>query len=139
MMNTDDVLTEIDEDIVEKYPLRNGGTLACGNDALYVLRDDEDAIRVSTDDIVEVQYDDIDWFLVILSLALAGFGLYSTGRDVLLGLGFAAAGVVSLYLTYRKRAKLTFKVSGRPKPLDVYPEGGRKTYEALDPFVAAAE
>lgn len=126
---------DVDERIIETYSLRSGGTLACGEDALYVLRSGEDTIQIFLENIYEVQYDEFDWFLGLVSLTLVGFGIYSTSRDVLLGLGFAAAGAGSFYLTYRKRNKISFRVSGRSKPLDIYPESGKTTYEGLRPLI----
>ena len=137
MTDTDGALADVDEYISESYALRRtGGSLGLGTENLYVARDGEETIRVALDNIVEVQYDSFDWFLTIVSVALVGFGAYSTRQNLLGGVAFAVAGVVSLYLTYRKRGKLSFKVSGRAKPLDVYPERPEAAYEALRPFMA---
>lgn len=135
MTNVDDVFGALEDHITETYSLRSGGTLACGEDALYVVRDGEDTVRITLDNILEVRYDEFDWFLGIVSLTLVGFGLYSTSRDVLLGLVFAAVGAGSFYLTYRKRGKITFQVSERPKPLEIYPKSGETVYEALHPLI----
>ena len=139
MTNVNNFLTEIDDHIIETFSLRSGNTLVCTDDALYVVRDGDDTIRISRNNIAEVQYDDFDWFLGFVSLALIGFGFYSTSRDVLLGLGFAGAGIVSFYLTYRKRSKISVRVAGRPKPLGVYPESGQTTYEALGSWIESKE
>lgn len=120
----------------ESFALRRGGSLTLTPDGIYVDRPDEDTIRVDHGNVIEIQYESVDWFVAILSVVLVGFGLYSTPRDVLLGLAFAAAGAVSLYLTYRKRDKLSFKVSGRAKPLLVYPENAERVYRTLGALVA---
>ena len=99
-------------------PLRNGGTVGLTDKRLLVV--DAAATSVELDSITEVSVQSFDWFLGILSVALFGFGLYSTRMHVLGGTAFAAAGLVSLYLTYRKRNEVFVQVTGRPKPLKLY-------------------
>lgn len=136
MTNTDGALADVREHISESYALRrSGGTLALGTENIYVARDGGETIRIAIDNVVEVEYDSIDWFLAIVSAALVVFGLYSTLGNPLGGGAFAVAGLASLYLTYRKRGKLSFKVTGRAKPLDIYPERPDAAYEALRPFM----
>jgi hypothetical protein len=101
--------------------LRGGGRVEIATDALWVDRDGETGVRVALDDVAAVSVRDVDWFLAVTSLALAGFGVLSLERNVLLGAGFAAAGLASLYLTYRKRDAVTVRVTGRSKPLRLYP------------------
>ncbi|MFB6073006.1 MAG: hypothetical protein ABEJ88_08560 [Halobacterium sp.] len=122
-------------DASETFALRRGGRLALGDDGIYLDRPDEETVRVDAEHVVEVQYENFDYFLGLLSLSLVAFGLYSTTKHVLGGLAFAAAGVGSFYLTYRKRGKLTFMVSGRAKPLVVHPEHPEAAYEALRPLM----
>jgi transketolase C-terminal domain/subunit len=120
--------------------LRQGGWLGIGNDAggwigidddtLVVVRDG-DHFTVPFDEVTEVTARDIDRFIGILSLALVGFGIWATTENVLGGIAFAVTGGVSLYLTYRKRDRITITVAGRPKPIRVYPTNAGTTYGAL--------
>lgn len=134
-MTTDNALADLDVSPSETFQLRRGGVLALTADHCYVVREGEDPITFAFEDLVEVRYSSLDWFITVTSLVLVGFGLYSTNQNVLGGLAFAAAGVASLYLTYRKRGKITFKISGRGTPLNVYPEQSGAAYESLDPLV----
>lgn len=137
MTDSDAAFADIEPDIAVSFALRGGGHLGLGEDAVYVARDDE-TLRVDAGDIVEVQQNDVDWFHAILSVVLVGFGLWATTRNVLGGLAFSAAGVASLYVTYRKRGTLTFQVQGRAKPLKLYPERSEEAYEALRPLMDTA-
>ncbi|WP_157231398.1 hypothetical protein [Halostagnicola larsenii] len=123
-------------DATKTFALRRGNALTLADDHVYVDRGDDTPIRFAFEDIVEVQYDSFDWFLAVLSVILVLFGGYSTTENVLGGLGFAAAGVGSFYLTYRKRGKLSFNVTGRSKPLIVYPEHSEAAYEAFRPHMS---
>ena len=129
---------EDDERVRERFPLRTGGSVALTDDRLLVAADDS-VIRVDFDEIAEITVEDFDWFLVVLSVALVGWGLYSTDRSVGIGLAFAALGAVSLYWTYRKRGKVRFKVVGRPKPLSVFPADAERFSDAMEAEVAAQE
>jgi len=124
-----------DETVRERLALRTGGSVALTDDRLLVAADDE-LTSVSLDDVAEVTVEDFDYFLAVLSAVLVGWGLYSTQRNVALGLGFAAFGAVSLYWTYRKRGKARIKVVGRPKPISVFPADPAAFYDALEPLLA---
>lgn len=128
-------LADVNEPVDETFDLRRGGVFALGTDHVFVVRGD-DTVRVELGDILEIQHNSFDWFLGVISLVLVAFGLYSTTEHVLGGLAFAAAGAVSFYVTYRKRGRLTFKVVGRAKPLDLYPKYPEAVYEALRPLMA---
>lgn len=134
-MTSDNALAGTDVQPSATFALRDDGVLALTDDAVYVTSPGEDTSTFSFEDVVEVRYSSYDWFIAVTSLALVGFGLYSTTEHFLGGLAFAAAGVVSLYFVHRKRGKLTFKVTGRAKPLNVYPEDPQAAYDALDPLV----
>lgn len=112
--------------------LRSGGWLGIDDDTLIITRESTEPRTVPLDDVAEVTARDIDWFLVVMSLTLLGFGLWATSRNVVGGLLFAAAGLGSLLLTYRKRNRLTISVSGRPKPLRCYPVDSTATYAAIE-------
>ncbi|MFC6963285.1 hypothetical protein [Halocatena marina] len=112
--------------------LRSGGWLGIDDDALVIVRESEEPLSVPLDDIAEVTAQDIDLFLVVMSVTLVGFGLWATSRNVVGGLVFATIGLGSLYLTYRKRNRLTISVAGRPKPLQYYPVDTESTYAAIN-------
>ena len=110
-----------DERVTDRLSLRTGGTLVLTDDRLLVDADDE-VTAVELDDVAEVTVEDYDWFLLVLSVSLVGYGLYSTRRDFAIGVAFAGFGAASLFWTYRKRGKVRVKVEGRAKPLSVFPE-----------------
>jgi len=101
--------------------LRHGGRVGLTDERLLVVRDGE-TTSVRHESVVEVTVDDFDWFVGLLSVAIVGFGILSLDRNVVLGLGFAVAGVVFLYRTYRRRGSVTVRVQNRPKPLEFHPE-----------------
>lgn len=113
--------------------LRHGGWAGVTESSLVVETDAR--YRVDADDIQEVTFEDIDWFVGLLGLVVVGYGLYSTQFDVLFGLAFAVVGVVSLYLTYRKRNRVRIRVAGRPKPLTIYPPSTESFQRALEPVL----
>lgn len=98
--------------------LRRGGRTGLTDERLLVV--DAEAVSVRLDAVESVEIEEFDWFLGGLSVALAGFGLWATRMHLLGGLAFAAAGVASLSLTYRKRGRVTVSVGGRAKPLAFY-------------------
>lgn len=114
--------------------LRRGGWVGVTSSALVVSTDEE--YRIDAAAIQEVTVEDFDYFVGILGLVLVGYGLYSVQTDALFGLGFAAIGVGSLYLTYRKRHRVRIRVVGRPKPLSVYPTSTTALTDALEPLLA---
>jgi hypothetical protein len=135
-VTTDNALDDVDAAAAETFALRRGDAFALTADHVYVVRGDGEPIRIAVEDIVEVEYNAFDWFLAVLSVGLIVFGGYSTTEHVLGGVAFAVIGVVSLFLTYRKRGKLSFKVTGRTKPLTVFPERPDAAYEALRPHLS---
>lgn len=110
--------------------LRSDGVVGFTDERLLVCRDD--VTSVDLESVHSVEYEDFDWFVGVLSAGLVAFGLYSTRMNLLAGLFFAAAGVASLYISYRKRGKATVKVRGRAKPLVVYPEDGSEFYRVFE-------
>lgn len=110
--------------------LRRGGWLGIKDDTLIVVHDG-DSVAVPLDDITEMTARDIDRFLGILSLALLGFGLWAPIESLLASTAFAIVGTVSLYLTYRKRDRITVSVAGRAKPIQLYPANASATYAAV--------
>ena len=120
-----------DERVTERLSLRTGGTLVLTDDRLLVDASGE-VTTVELDDVAEVTVEDYDWFLLVLSVSLVGYGLYSTTRDLAIGLAFAGFGAASLLWTYRKRGKVRVKVEGRAKPLSVFPEDTEGFTDAME-------
>jgi hypothetical protein len=110
--------------------LRTGGTAGLTDDRLLVL--DEERVSAELDAIEEVTVQTLDRFLVVLSVLLVGFGLYSTRMHVLGGVAFALVGLASCYWTYRNRNEVLVRVRGRANPLKLYPV-------ETEPFRAALE
>ncbi|WP_132058686.1 hypothetical protein [Halorussus amylolyticus] len=122
---------EDDERVLERFPLRTGGTLALTDTSLLV--DAAGSVtRIDREDIVEITVEQFDWFVGLLSLVLFGWGLISTRRDVAVGLIFASIGGASVYWTYRKRGKVRIKVEGRPRPMSVFPEDTGQFTDAME-------
>jgi hypothetical protein len=124
-----------DAAVRDRLALRRGGTVAVTEDDLVIEADGE-VTRVALDEVAEVTFEEFDWFLGVLSVALAVWGLYSTQQSVALGLAFAAFGLGSLYWTYRKRGKAKIRVVDRPKPLTVFPADSTAFMDALEVAIA---
>lgn len=113
-----------------------GGEVGLTEDALFVAEGDGPPVRVGFDDIVEVEVQTIDYFLVTMSVVLVGFGLYTTQSSLPGGVGIALIGVFNAYRTYQRRKRLIVTVNGRRKPLSVYPEDPDALFEALESVAA---
>lgn len=113
------------------WRLRRGDRVEVQEDALIITGVQEDTIRVELDDVAEVTRRRMDWFTGVLSVLLVGIGLLLTQSDVVGGLLLAAAGAVSVYLTYRRRDEMNLRIRGRTKPLQIYPEDGDRFYTDL--------
>lgn len=124
--------------MTEQFRLRRGGTLTVSEDRLLVDRPDGQSLAIDPEDVVEVSLQGYDYFLVVMSLALAGFGLLSLSREFLLAFGFVAAGIGSLVLTYRKRYALRIRVAGRTDPVRIFPADPEACLDALAATVQAA-
>lgn len=99
--------------------LRTGGTVGLTDERLLVA--DEAEVSVELDTIEEVTVETLDWFLVVLSVLLVGFGVYATREHLLGGVAFALFGLASCYWTYRNRNEVLVRVRGRATPLRLYP------------------
>ncbi|WP_135304492.1 hypothetical protein [Haloarcula amylovorans] len=112
--------------------LRSGGRITIRDDRVLVDRPDEESVAVPLSGVVDVTLQDVDWFLVVMSLGLVGFGLASVGRSLPLAAFFVAAGLLSTALTYRKRGALRISVSGETQPLKLFPADPQACYDALE-------
>lgn len=99
--------------------LRTDGAVGLTDDRLLVV--DGETISVELDAIEEVTVETLDWFLVVLSVLLVGFGVYSTRLHLLGGVAFALFGLASCYWTYRNRNEALVRVRGRATPIKLYP------------------
>lgn len=122
------------EEFEFRTDLRRDGWVGLTSSVLVVSTDER--YRVDAADIQEVTLEAVDWFVGVLGLVIVGYGLYSIQFDAVLGAAFAAVGVGSLYLTYRKRDRVRIRVVGRPKPLTLYPESPEAFRRALEPLLA---
>lgn len=109
--------------------LRPGGRVGLTDERLLVVREETTSVEFSSVQAVEME--DFDYFVGLLSLLLVGVGLWGLTRNPPLGLLFAAAGAVSVYVSYRKRSKATVQVHDRAKPLVLYPADAGGFYDAL--------
>lgn len=98
---------------------RKGGVVGLSDERVVFARGDE-VTSVPFENVDEVTVQTFDWYLGLMSVLLVGFGLYSTLMNLLAGLAFGAAGLASLYVTYRKRGRVRIKLHTRPKPLTLY-------------------
>ena len=95
--------SDITENLEYRGQLRDGGWVGVTPDRLAVVHQNEDPVYVEFDHIETIRVEPLDWFLVIMSLALVGFGLFSIPRNLIAGVGFCVAGGVSLYVTSTPR------------------------------------
>lgn len=115
-------VVEDDETVRFEAPTRRDGRVGVTDRRLLVSTSDQ-PVSIPLENVNEVVADDFNWFLAIMSLALAAFGLYSTQMNVLLGSAFAGFGLASLYLTYRKRKRVQITVHSGHKPVSFFLDG----------------
>lgn len=129
----------LDEGEALRYeaPLRRGRAIGLTDKRMLLL--DDEPIAIPYDNVKEVRVESFDWFLGIMSTALVVFGAVSTLRRPLVGVGFALAGVGSLWLTYRRRDRVIVDMHTRAKPETVYPEDPDPLMAALEDRIAAHE
>ncbi|WP_324662730.1 hypothetical protein [Haloarcula sediminis] len=121
-----------DRETVYDGALRRGGRITVTDDRVLVDRPDDESVTVPVTGIVDVTLQDIDWFLVVMSLGLVGFGLASIGRSLPLAAGFVVAGLASTAFTYRKRGALRISVAGETRPIRCFPADATACYDALE-------
>lgn len=130
-------LLEAGEALRYEDDLRTGGALGITDERLLVVNDH--TISVPLENVKEVRFRSFDWFLALLSLALVLFGLVSTTRHLVGGALFVAAGVASLYLTYRKRGRVTVDLHTRGEPVTFHLEDIDGFREAMEARIHAFE
>lgn len=117
-------------DLIRQVPLRlANGWAGFDDEALYIEREGE-RTRVAFENVAELAYRDVDYFVVVLSVVLVGFGLWFVQRNPA-SLLFTLVGVVSLVRLYRHRGELVVRTNDRVKPLTFHPADAPAFYDAL--------
>lgn len=98
----------------------------------------DERFKVAFDHVAQVTVDDYDYFLVILSVVLVGFGVWFA-RQQPLALVFSLAGLVSGYLVYRRRNRVVIHIRNRPKPVVLHPTEVTELQERLRIAIAPEE
>jgi hypothetical protein len=126
---------------VSRMSLRSGGWIGYNDDAVFIDRgDDGERIRIDNDTITQIAIRTLSWDLVVMSLVLVGVGGYVIlTRNPLVGLGFVAIGLASLYRTYTKRYALVIYVQNTPSPVAVHPQHPTECHETLADHVGLVD
>ncbi|WP_254533141.1 hypothetical protein [Natrinema gelatinilyticum] len=111
--------------------LRSGDEIAVTDRRVLVRRDDE-TTSVPYTNVSEISNESFDWFLAILSLTFAGFGVYSIAENAFVGIGIVLFSLWSVYRTYRHRDRVRIHTHSQPKPVEVFPEDVEALYEELE-------
>jgi hypothetical protein len=116
---------------ITRMSLRDGGWVGYSENAVFLDRDDR-KVKIRSSDISTIALRVIKWDVAIMSALLVGLGGYVVAtRNPLVGLGFAAIGIFSLYRTYTKRYELVIQVENETKPVTMYPAHPEKCHETL--------
>ncbi|MGZ0746025.1 hypothetical protein [Haloparvum sp. AD34] len=97
---------------------------------------DGDVVSIPLETVSELTNQSIDWFLLLMDVAIIGFAILSLDRTLLGAGAFLAAGLVSLGLTWRRRGRVRIHTHSRPKPVDTYPEDREAFLETVDEVLA---
>lgn len=116
---------------ITRMSLRAGGWIGYADDAVFV-EDGDDRIKIHNDAIEEVGLRSLEWDIAVLSVLLVAVGGYVVvNRNPVVGVGFTAVGLFSLYRTYSQRHELVIRVENRPKPVSVHPEHPQECHKTL--------
>jgi hypothetical protein len=117
---------------ISRTDLRGGGWIGYSEDTVFVVRSDEDRIKIPNDAIESVALRTLEFDVAVMSLLLVAVGVWvGVNRNPLVGLAFGVVGVFSLYRTYQQRHELVIDVENEAKPLSVYPEHPSECHETL--------
>lgn len=116
--------------------LRSGDEIAV-TERRVLVRGPDEITSVPYTNVSEVSHESFDWFLALMSLALAGFGVYSIPANAAVGAGLTAFGLWSLYRTYRHRDRVRIHTHSQPKPVEVFPANVDALYGELEPAIDA--
>lgn len=116
---------------ITRMTLRDGGWIGYSEDAVFVNRDDQ-RVKIHDDAVQGIGRRVLAWDTAVLSVLLVGVGGWVVlTRNPLVGVGFTAVGLFSLYRTYQKRQALVIHIEDRAKPLAVHPEHPAECHERL--------
>ena len=116
---------------ISRMTLRTGGWIGYSEDAVFV-DDDSDRIKIRHDAVESIAIRTLEFNVAVMSLLLLAVGGWvAVNRNPLVGAGFGAVGLFSLYRTYQQRHELVINVENKPKPVSVYPEHPSECHEAL--------
>ncbi|WP_324760676.1 hypothetical protein [Haloarcula montana] len=116
---------------VTRMSLRDSGWIGYTDDAVYIERDGE-KIQIDNEHVRKVTLQSLRWDLAIMSALLIGIGGYvAITRNPLVGIAFAAVGVLSMYRTYGNRYALRIQVENESKPVTVYPTYPVECHETI--------
>lgn len=122
----------VNDTTITRMGLRSGGWIGYNEEGIYINREDETRIKIKHGNVTQVGLRNADWGVVVMSVLLVGIGAFvGTTRNLLVGIGFAAIGLVSIYWSYRKRYKLVIHVENERTPISVYPTHPTKCHETL--------
>jgi len=116
--------------------LRRGGEVAV-TEARLLVRSTDEVISVPYTNVSEISHDSFDWFLGVLSVSLAIFGLYFLAENPVVAGFFTLAGIWSLYRTYRHRDLIRVHTHSQAKPLDIFPKNVEIVYGELESAIEA--
>lgn len=116
---------------ISRMTLRTGGWIGYSEDAVFV-DDDDERIKIRHDAVEGVALRTLEFDIAVMSLLLLAVGGWVIiNRNPLVGVGFGAVGLFSLYRTYQQRHELVIDVANEPKPVSVYPEHPSECHETL--------
>ncbi len=114
--------------------LRPGGAITV-TDSRVLVASNEETVSVPYTNVQEINNESFDWFLAVLSGALALFGVYSLTENPLLAVVFILGGLWSIRRTYRHRDRVRIHTHTQPKPIEVFPHDVEALYAELDPAI----
>jgi hypothetical protein len=124
----DDAANEVE---ISRMTLRTGGWIGYSEDAVFVVDDDE-RIKIRHDAVESIALRTLEFDVAVMSLLLLAVGGWVViNRNPLVGVGFGAVGLFSLYRTYQQRHELVIDVANESKPISVYPEHPGECHETL--------
>ncbi len=123
-----------DERVRYTGELRPDGAITV-TDSRVLVASNEETVSVPYTNVQEINNESFDWFLAVLSGALALFGVYSLTENPLLAVVFILGGLWSMRRTYRHRDRVRIHTHTQAKPIEVFPHDVDALYAALDPAI----
>ncbi|AUV81601.1 hypothetical protein C2R22_08000 [Salinigranum rubrum] len=124
------------ETTITRMGLRSGGWIGYDEESVFVQPDEEQGYKIARADIARITLNPVEWDLVVMSLLLVGIGGYvGFTRNPLVGVGFLAVGVWSVYRTYSNRYELVLYVDDQPKPVSVHPTHPKECHRTIGELI----